>query len=124
MFAALFALRAPAQRKTTTSMHPMLSRIWGEQESGAPSADTIPIERFGNEYKDTRPTVIELLESPLACDHRPIFLSLLLLPDLEVDKRTAVWRLSKLHVLPVAVALVDAVNEHVHGDTWGDKVLG
>ena len=32
-------------------------------------------------------------------------------------------RLTKLQVLPVAVALVDAINKDVHRDTWCDEVL-
>lgn len=71
----------------------------------------------------TEPTQIELLESPLACNHGAVFLSFFLLSDLEVDKRATIRRPSKLQVLPVAVALVDAINKDVHRDTWCDEVL-
>lgn len=72
----------------------------------------------------TGPTQIELLERPLACNHGAIFLSLFLLSDLEVDERATIRWPSKLQVLPVAVALIDAINKDVHCDTWCDEFSG
>lgn len=66
--------------------------------------------------------MIELFERPLSRNHRPVSLSLLLLSDPEVDERALVRRPAKLHVLPVAVALVDAIDENVHCDTRCNEV--
>lgn len=105
-------------------MHPMFSRIFGEQDSGASSAVAGICYNCQHDRVSFALTVVELLECPFTRNHRAIFLSFLFLSDLEVEQRVTVWRSSKLDILSVAIALIDAINKNIHGDAWCNKVPG
>jgi hypothetical protein len=119
----VLAVRGPAQRSTRTSMQPILSRTFEEHTSGASSADTVTVSVV-QKAKPSVHTRAELLELPLSCNHRAILLLLFLLSDPEIDRRPAVGSFSELQILPVAIALVNAVHEDVHRDARRDELVG
>jgi hypothetical protein len=107
-----------------TSMHPMLSRMFGEHRFGASSAEAGTGKRDASRVTRIPPTNVQLLERPLACNHGAIFLLLLLLANPKVNQRAAVGRLTQLQVLPIAIALIHTVYVNEDRNARGDEIVG
>lgn len=69
-------------------------------------------------------TYIHLLKPPIPRHHPPTLHPLLLLPHHKLHQRLPIQRLPQFEILPVAITLVDAVDEHVHGEARGDELAG
>ena len=67
-------------------------------------------------------TIIQLAKTPVSRRHTSIVIPIFLLSDHKVHQRLSIERLPQFEALAVAIALVHAVDEDVHGEALSNEI--